>query len=365
MVYGGAFEYSANLQSITGFSGLKYIASLPAATDGTSYYDYSENFDFSDLSQKDAGRDQLPPPTDGYIESGESTENVHAANYANRAIYYDWYARFGAFANCANLETFDFTTCASSLKKIGFGAFEGDAKLENMTDGSVTYNYYRYSDYSGLKYSNVTTKIAEQGAKKDTKTSGVLDLSTATNLTAIERGAFKNCTKIKYAHLPILQDQNISKTSQAGLYLCMNYDDKGSWFMRSPKVGSTGKEGPFAGTAAASSGGAILVGESANFASTLGANYNNAKSTRENGEMAPYDKWDKTQYNIDRYPSYTLPASTTYFYVRSTANSYTSADLVSNQSGTAVRYWIYVGGDENSHNYLLFDRKEDLVAYFS
>ena len=93
----------------------------------------------------------------------------------------------GAFRDCSALTTVNFKNM-TNLVKIGSAAFNGCGNLEHMA-GGASYDYYTYT-------SGTTVSL------KETKTSGVLDLTSCTNLRAIHKGAFTSCGKIKYVELP-------------------------------------------------------------------------------------------------------------------------------------------------------------------
>ena len=358
-VYGSAFNSNRSLTSITNFSGLTYISAQPTVrTDDVWNYDL--NFDVADQSARDARYDarkgvvdHYPNPI-GYADYYYGNANT---NYANRVDYFDWYAKFGAFANCTNLTTFNFDTCTSTLKKIGYGAFEGCTSLSNMTSGTVTYNYYHY--YDGLTDS---TPINDSSANKESVTSGVLDLSEATNLTSIGRGAFNNCTAIKYAHMPLLYGSDVDANNQASLYFGFDYDEQASWYVLRNSPASGENKAIFDG-AAANTSGAVLIGETAQFANGLGSNY---KSTtihnRDNSVVFNVDEWDYSDYTYSRYPNYAFAPSNTYYYVRSKSDALT--DTISSVGGKIVKYWIELDGDATNKNYLLFDSVENLKAYY-
>lgn len=348
-IYGGAFEGNTSVTSISGLTGLKYIGA-PADTDDTEVWNNDTNFDIYDLAPKDFSKD--------YNSSN---------NFANRPYIYRWIDTYGSFARCTSLTTLNFSSFASSIKKIGYGAFEGCTNLSNMTGGSTTYTYYRYSNFEGLTKNNVQTQIAAQGAIKDQKTTGVLDLSGATNLKTLGRQAFKNCSNLYYAHLPILQDQNISKTDQAKFYVGIDYsttnkETVGSWYSHATGA-SNAKKNIFEGTKITGTQGAVLVGESANFVNNMGGNYYDATVTVKSVFGSGLDNYDQNKISVVRYPADCLPSSCTYYYVR--GEEYVNTDTASkaNDSSTAAKYWIYIG-DPNNHNYLLFETKAQIKAYF-
>ena len=143
-----------------------------------------------------------------------------------------------------NLETLDFTSM-SELRKIGWNAFEGDAKLKNMV-GSHTYTYKQYD--ASTDTSSVITGC-------NAISEGVCDLSGLHNLRSIAGNAFKDCNSIKFLHLP---DNKPNGATQSNLYI--GYDPEN---YSHSKAGSALRQ-----TAILSSNKSIrvLVGESALFA---------------------------------------------------------------------------------------------------
>ena len=360
-IYGAAFGGNSAITAVTNFSGLKYIASSPDSSD-TDVWNYDANFDVANQSAKNSSKDarivnSYPNPI-GYAgyEQGGSTNN-----YANRVDYANWYAKFGAFANCTSLTTFDFGTCSSTLKKIGYGAFENCSSLANMTDGTVTYAYYHY--YSGLTENTAVGDIDGDDSNKEELTSKVLDLSGFSNLKNIDRGAFRDCTNVKYAHLPLVYSQDVSKASQASFHLGYDRDDKASWYIFSSKV--SGNEYVFQ-NAGTNDDGAVLVGETATFANPSGGNYatETFKNTSSTSSNPPFniDEWDHTKYEITRYPVFALKPANTYYYVRDKSNF--SNDTLSNVGGKIVKYWIELDGDATHKNYLLFEGIDEIRAYY-
>lgn len=365
MVYGGAFEGNSSVTEISGLSGLKYIAAKPDSND-TDVWNSDANFNIYDLPPKDFAKLYDFNPT--YIDTNGGSggnKGVGSGNFANRTFFYKWLNSFGAFANCSSLETFDITSCKTTLKKIGYGAFEGCSSLSSMTDGSATYTYYRYNDFTGLTKDNVGDILANPNSTKITRTTGVCDLSGFTNLTSIGRVAFKGCSSLEYFHLPIH-----SANSQANFYLGFDIQDIGSWYNYASNKNSginsdANNIGIFDGTLAASTG-AVLVGETIQYAKSGGKNYQaqTKKVTQVENTSAFVDEFDKTLYNVDRYQSNAsiLPSGHTYYYVHE--NSTTTADLKtgSDLNSTSYKYWIQIG-NASDHNYLLFDKGSEVKTY--
>ncbi len=152
-IYGMAFQNNLALTTVTGGAGVQYISAI------------AKNDEIWDSS--------LPfENTDYPMRMNELVRNINSRN--------------SAFRSCRNLVTMNFKVM-TSLKKIGAGAFRECINLEEMTGGE-NYKYYKYDGSS-------ETLVADTH-------SGVLDLSGATGLKAIHGGAFINCPKIKYLHLP-------------------------------------------------------------------------------------------------------------------------------------------------------------------
>ena len=391
-IYGGAFENSA-IQSVSfenDTPGLKYIAAVPAYNDTTTvWYDFNQHFDTADIAAKDAGvtfpttYDKLEPRIDISDASNNPHKDNNNYNFANRTFYFNWYAKYGAFANCTSLETFNFIALKDTLRKIGYGAFEGCSGLTNMTGmtgGTHKYMYYKYGDYSGLTKANFKT-ITNGDTKHVEKNNGtnVLDLSELTNLTSIGRAAFKGCSGIHYIHLPLLYNEDVNQNTQAKLYLDMDYEDRGSWYARKGL-----KDSIFKGTGVVTNGGAILVGETANYANPTGKRYdkstvniNTGTKTRSNADANDkVNKWDVTYYDASRYPSYIFSCDgfnpTVYYYVSgdniNNLKENASDDAVEIIKGTdsTTKYWTkYVDSENPTHHiYVLFNNKAELRSYF-
>lgn len=152
-IYGSAFQNNVSLTTVTGGAGVKYISAMAP---GDEIWDSSL-------------------PFENYDYAFRLTESIKQMN-----------SRTSAFRSCRNLVTFDFKTM-TSLVKIGSAAFRDCVNLEEMSNGD-TYDYYTFNGTN-------ETPLASTH-------SGVLDLSVCTNLRVIHSGAFVNCPKIKYLHLP-------------------------------------------------------------------------------------------------------------------------------------------------------------------
>ena len=354
-IYGGAFNKSTSITQITGVAGLKYIAAAPES--GDDVWTTSANYSVYDMAPKDFSTSYEFSTTE-YNNLG----SVFQGNMANRHYFYRWLDNFGAFANCTSMTTFDLSSCATAtgIKKIGFGAFEGCSNLETMTDGSTTYTYYRYSDYDGLTYENASTLFADPDAIKEVITKGVVDLSQATQLTTLGRGAFRNCSKLKYFHLPMVSGRDSGRTtdSQAKFYLGIDYDDIGSWYSSGPKIGDN--YSIFHGTRAQTDG-AVLIGETAQYT------YSEGNKIFTNQTMKIQDSlhlWDTVGYNANRYPSQYLKDTNVYYLVRS-RDDYDN-DRMSNIAidKNPCKFWIEYTENGATHSYILFNSAAELKAYY-
>ena len=112
-----------------------------------------------------------------------------------------------AFANCSKLQA-DISKM-TSLQKIGARSFYGCTDLANVTL-SKTYQFYKENDAS----ENLL----------ESKTSGVLDLSTLTNLTHLMAACFQQCASIDYALLP--NTTGTSYKAESGFNCVANVHDK-------------------------------------------------------------------------------------------------------------------------------------------
>ena len=170
IIYGQAFKNSTSLLTVSGdgLSSLQYISTIVPSNDiynASTMGSYFEDFDIHN--------------------------NNNATQKKNQS-------RHSAFAGCTALTTFDITKL-SNIKIIGKGAFKGDSSLVNMTDPSVTYNFYS-CDHTGGNTTGGTTTI--KASADASKTSNVLDLSGLSTLERVGLNAFDGCTKIQYAILP-------------------------------------------------------------------------------------------------------------------------------------------------------------------
>ena len=195
-IYGGAFQKSAALASVTGdgLSTLQYISArsenelfdstartlleLYDSTYNTLPFDYYDNSDFS----------------------GNRTEVLN--KIYNRAIN-------SAFKSCSALATIDFTAM-TSLKSIGPEAFNGCSSLSNMAD-SAAYNFKRIDSDGTI--TNVDLN----------KTTGVLDLSGCSQLRVMDKSCFNGCSTINYAILPNTTGSN--HKTESSFYFGKNPND--------------------------------------------------------------------------------------------------------------------------------------------
>lgn len=361
-LYGGAFSNNRNLTSVTGLSGLKYIAAAPIS--GEDVWNSSTNYSIYDLAPKDFS--SIYEASETVISS--SLGSVYSGNMANRPYFYRWLDNFGAFANCTSLTTLNLAASYQTLRKIGYGAFEGCTSLSTMTDGTTTYTYYHYSDFEGdIFYDDYQTTLASAPSNKvDTRTTGVVDLSQSTLLTSLSKDAFRNCSNLKYFHLPLLhtQDTNNTLNGQAKFYLGIDKDDLGSWYCSGPKIGQN--TSIFYGTKAINgSGGAVLLGETAEYISSGSGNKKPSNSALKID--ASYNLWDNVSYEGTRYPAQYLTNTNYCYYVRSRTN-FKADTLIGKEDSDNYKYWIHLG-NESDHVYLLFDKanggnRADLQAFF-
>ena len=164
-IYGMAFQNNLALTTVTGGANVKYISAM--ASD--EIWDSSLPFENIDYAMR-------------------MNDHIRQIN-----------SRSSAFRSCRNLVTMDFRTM-TKLVKIGSSAFRDCVNLEEMT-GNTNYSYYLY-DGSGESLIETTH-------------SGILDLSGCQDLRVIHGGAFVNCPKIKYLHLPNTNGQiYISQTKE-------------------------------------------------------------------------------------------------------------------------------------------------------
>lgn len=152
-IYGMAFQNNVALTTVTGGSGVKYISAMAS---GDEIWDVSLPFENIDYAMR-------------------MNDHIRQIN-----------SRTSAFRSCRNLVTMNFKNM-TSLVKIGSSAFRDCVNLEEM-NGGANYSYYTFDG------TNETLV--------ETTHSGILDLSGCSDLRVIHTGAFLNCPKIKYLHLP-------------------------------------------------------------------------------------------------------------------------------------------------------------------
>lgn len=193
--------------SLTIASGTKAIGYMGCA--GTSYTSITLNAELTHIYgsgfQRNLNLTTVNVPSGSqlkYISARAPTDEIWASNLSydsNLPIsivdYRGWMnqitrvnrSRTSAFRDCSKLTTMNFKNL-TNLVKIGSAAFKGCSNLEYLA-GSQQYSYYTYTG-------GTTVSL------KETRTSGVLDLSACTNLRVIHKGAFVGCSKIKYVELP-------------------------------------------------------------------------------------------------------------------------------------------------------------------
>ena len=282
-IYGGAFTKCLNLESVTfgNNPGLKYIGAC-AYTPDTEVWNGS-NCDAASEMNDVAG---------------------------SKAISYEDY--YGAFKDNKALTTFNFTELNNSLVKIGYGAFEGCTNLTNMV-GTQKYSYYTWN-------ANNSSLVADKinNVNSTDISSKILDLSGCENLRAIDYKAFKNCSSIKYVHLP----DNYDTTAGTALYLGSTEPESGATTTNSESVfnGMTGCK--------------ILVGEKS---ATANITHNSANSAR--------------------YPSKTFASNyVAYFHAESSSDIYNSAE---------AKYWYELTPSNGTRRFVLLTSKANAQNFFS
>ena len=285
-IYGGAFTKCLSLSSVSfgNNPGLKYIGACAYAPEDTEVWNGSN--------------------CDAASEMNDIT--------GQKTITFEDY--YGAFKNDTALTDFNFTELNSSLKKIGYGAFEGCTNLKNMV-GSQKYTYYKWnSNDSTLTVDKIGDDNSEEISSK------ILDLSGCENLRAIGYKSFKNCSSIKYIHLP----DNYDTTAGTALYL-------GSSEPESGRTATGSDESVFNGMSSCR----ILVGE---------------KSATAN--------ISHSQSNSARYPSQTFDGSNriAYFHAESSSDIYSSGE---------AKYWYELSPDNGVRRFVLLDSKADAQNFFS
>ena len=309
-IYGSAFQRNASLNAtnalttIVGGSGLEYIsATEPNQALYTSIWETGMPFDV----------------TDWWDWKEKKHEHLASA--------------YGAFKDNKFLTTVDFKSMIN-LKKIGRQAFENCSVLEQMTGSGTTYNYCTY---------NSSTHAV---SSPTSKTSGVLDLSSATNLRSIAYYAFNGCSKIAYVHLP--DSTNGNRRLESSLYIGKN-PDKHDINSQTATGGHSGDYGvDDDGYVFSNTSTVLLTGETVHQASYIvssnkdgdvlnsTAHYFNGIIKGDTGNVKFYYRID---YPIARKDSYAVGNKSKY------------RDL-DESAGTAAnaRYWIKV-----DDNYILFE----------
>ena len=286
-IYGAGLYGNIPLTTITGTSSLRYIGAMENA-----------NRKASSPAWSDDGYEEV---YDDSLLTKFGITDYRAFPYQPR---YDIEALFGAVANCRNLTTMDFTVM-TQLRKIGRNAFDNDAKLEYMT-GSNTYTFSNY---------NASTKTITPITNWENVNKGVLDLSNCSNLRSIERNAFNNCSKIKYAIIP----NNRGSASESPLFI--GFDPETTFV--------DGTNGSIFNGSSTN----ILVSESALYA------------------HHDYGKDNKAQnhYKANCFGS----NNKVYYYVGSSSD-------IPGSDHTSLKYWTKVG-----NNYILINSADNARVYFS
>ena len=186
-IYGGGFQKNTSLASVSG-AGLSTLEYISARSETELFNSTARTL----LELYDSNYNTLP--FDYYDNSDFSGNRTDALNKIyNRAIN-------SAFKGCSALATIDFKSM-TSLKKIGPEAFSGCSALSNMAN-SAAYNFKRV---------NSDGTITDVDSNK---TTGVLDLSSCSQLRVMDRLCFNGCSTINYAILPNTTGNNHTSESQ-------------------------------------------------------------------------------------------------------------------------------------------------------
>ena len=276
-IYGGAFNRCLNLGTVSFGStpGLKYIG--------------AKAYDEDDVWTGDTAN-EATTMNDNPNSSELSFEDYHGAFYKS------------------SITTLDFTKL-TSLVKIGYGAFEECQSLTNLT-GGAKYTYYKWPRVNNVlqPYNNSSTE----------KTSQVLDLSGCLSLRAIGYKAFKNCTSLKFAHLP---------ANTNSLYLGSGEPESGR------SIDQKNDESVFNGC----SDFRVLVGEKSATANISNPNTGTA--------------------NAARYPKNTFGGNKRFAYFAATSSS----DIISN---TETRYWYELPEKDGVRRFVLLDNRLQALDFF-
>ena len=285
-VYGGGFAKNYSVTSIDGVSDLRYIGNM-------------EN-----VLNKNNGWDDAD-----YTEVWDSSMEQHLSITDYRG--YGWNPKQylmnvnGAFAECSNLTTFDFTQL-TSVRKIGSLAFSKCRKLINMA-GSNTYKYILY---------NTKNPSGAVVSRTGTDSQNVLDLSNCQNLRSISKNAFCDMDQLKFLHLPDVKDP---VKDESGLYISFDPENKtesGSIITNSKGI-------------------RVLVGETA--------------------EYAYYDEFDGYHNNTAHYPrSNTFGTGNEIYY-----HCYSVNDV--KESSDNIHYWTQASNGD----YILLWNESLARTYFA
>lgn len=285
-IYGAALYGNIPLTTLDGVGSLRYIGAMENANRKASSPAWSD---------------------DGYEEVYDDSLLTIFGNTDYRAYpyqpRYDIESLYGAIANCRNLATLNFTEMAE-LRKIGRNAFDNDSSLENMAGT----HQYTFSNY------NAKTKTITPITNWENVSKGVLDLSYCTHLRSIDRAAFNNCSKIKYAIIP----DNRGSATESPLFI--GFDPETTYLD--------------------STNGAIFNGSSTNILVSESALY--AHHDYGKGHNA------QNHYKANCFGS----SNKVYYYVGSSSD-------IPGSDHTSLKYWAKVG-----NNYILINSADDARVYF-
>ena len=286
-IYGGGLYKNTKLTTVTGVDDLRYIGTIKnpnggAMARGWDDPDYTEIYD------------------DSVAEHYEVVD-YRDFSYLRRPLIESLY---GAFAECKKLETIDFTSM-SELRRIGRKAFDGCVAMSNMS-GSNTYTFKNY---------NASTKTSTAISGAENISSGVLDLTSCTNLRSLDSYAFGSCSGIKYAIMP----DNRGDSDQSKLYI--GYDPDIKYLDNAPKQIFTEKCGV-----------QVFISE------TVFYSHQTYGSSHSASTHYPANCFGKNNQ--------------LYYYIGENAD-------IPGSDHTALKYWTYEGDD-----IIIFNSADDARVYF-
>lgn len=295
-LYGGAFACNLALSSVSfgNNPGLKYISAKAQDNDNNS-------------------------PAVADVWNGSNCDSASTMNDVPGSTAINFEDYYGAFANNKALTDFDFTQLKSCLVKIGYGAFENCSALANMV-GTQKYSYYKWTGTSdAMNNSDSLPSQPEKVDKQGEFSNKILDLSECSKLRSIGLKAFKNCTSIKYIHLP----DNYDTASGKALYLGSGEPESGR------TINQSKDESVFAGL----TGAKIFVGEKS--------------LTANRAHVAD---------NQSRYPQKTFDSNKRALYrAESESDLWTQGE---------ASYWHQLPDDNGTKRFVWFEKKANAISFF-